>query len=118
MSLLPLFQDQLSIHDNVVVKVSSPTCGPCKVMQPFFDKLSSDYPAFYYMNAEISDDDPDLSNYIKSTLNVTTVPTFIVLNKGKEVTRLVGAKPYSQLVEGLGLDPTYNQPIKNDQTSS
>lgn len=118
MSLLPLVQDQISKQDKVAIKFSSPTCGPCKVMQPFFDKLSNDYPDFYYMNLEISDEDTDLSDYVKSTYSITTVPTFIVLDKGKEVSRVVGAKPYSQLVQGLGLDSTLSEPIKDDQVTT
>lgn len=104
MSLLPTLQDKLSNLEDIVIKISSPTCGPCKVMQPFFDKLSNDYPNYHYISLEISDKDIELSDYLKSTYNVTTVPTFIVFNKGKEVSRVIGAKPYSQLVQSLKLE--------------
>lgn len=117
MSILNFFKQQVDNNETVVIKVSSPTCGPCKVMQPMFDKLSSDYPSNYYVNLESNEDDPELSDYIKNELKVSTVPTFIVLHKGVEINRVVGAKPYSQLVHSLALDPNDGKAIINDQTS-
>jgi thioredoxin len=72
-------------------------CGPCKVMAPSVDKLAADYIG----KALIAKLNTDESQKTSMSFNVRGIPTSIVFDGGKEITRQTGAVPYAALAAML-----------------
>ena len=63
-------------------------CGPCKLMNPILDEVEKEYPNLTITRIDI-DSDKDMVEQYK----IQSVPTYIILKDGKEVDRIIGAKP-------------------------
>jgi len=63
-------------------------CGPCKLMNPILDEVEKENPDLTITRIDI-DSDKDMVEQYK----IQSVPTYIILKDGKEVDRIIGAKP-------------------------
>lgn len=61
-------------------------CGPCRMMTPVLEKVAAEVKA----KAKICKLDIEAAQHIASQYQVTSIPTLILYNNGKEVGRLVG----------------------------
>ena len=94
----------IETNDRVVLKVSTPTCGPCKQIKPVYARIAEavDYPL---IEVEISGtSDPDLLMYIKKELSVTAVPAFRVFLDGEVVNSFGGVLSEEKLMEQFGIE--------------
>lgn len=68
---------------NYVAMFSAPWCAPCRAMYPILKKMRADgYIVYFYDVTKFED--------IDAQYDVNSVPTFIIFDKGKEVTRNIG----------------------------
>tara|TARA_R110001592_G_scaffold151302_1_gene377715 strand:+ start:1249 stop:1497 length:249 start_codon:yes stop_codon:yes gene_type:complete len=66
-----------------ILYFSAPWCGPCKVLGPTMQKLSSELPI---TKINVDEDNTQSAKY-----GIRNVPTMILIDKtGKEINRLVG----------------------------
>ena len=63
-------------------------CGPCKLMNPILDEVEKQYPDLTITRVDIDSDKAMAAQY-----HIQSVPTYIILKDGKEVDRIIGAKP-------------------------
>jgi len=80
----------------VIVDVWAPWCGPCRIIGPIIDELSSEYEGkatFGKLNAD--------ENNKQNEFRVTGIPTILFLLDGIEVDRVVGAVPKNILVNKI-----------------
>jgi thioredoxin 1 len=63
-------------------------CGPCKLMNPILDEVEKENPDLTITRIDIDSDKDMVEQY-----NIQSVPTYIILKDGKEVDRIIGAKP-------------------------
>ncbi|NBO22652.1 thioredoxin [bacterium] len=84
-------------NNLVVLYITAPWCGPCKLLSPTMDKLSIDFGTSVHIAKMDADENMD---YVKS-LNVRNVPTLIFYHNGQEVERSTGNRTRSQLEETL-----------------
>lgn len=63
-------------------------CGPCKLMNPILDEVEKENPSLTITRVDI-DSDKDMAEQYK----IQSVPTYVILKDGKEVDRIIGAKP-------------------------
>lgn len=82
------------IKDKVVVDFFATWCGPCKMLGPVFEELSTEINDIKFIKVDI-DEHEDLCRKYK----VMSVPTLIVFDKGKEVKRNIGFIPKDRLKE-------------------
>ena len=82
------------IKDKVVVDFFATWCGPCKMLGPVFEELSTEINDIKFIKVDI-DEHEDLCRKYK----VMSVPTLIVVDKGKEVKRNIGFIPKDKLKE-------------------
>jgi thioredoxin 1 len=72
----------------VLVDFSAEWCGPCRMLAPVLEKVSKELQGV----ATIAKLDIDNAQKIAASFRVTSVPTLILFEDGKEVDRLVGLR--------------------------
>lgn len=82
------------IKDKVVVDFFATWCGPCKMLGPVFEELSTEINDIKFVKVDI-DEHEDLCRKYK----VMSVPTLIVFDNGKEMKRNIGFIPKDKLKE-------------------
>lgn len=70
-------------------------CGPCKMLTPHLETVAVELKG----QASIVKVDVDQAQRIASTLQVTSIPTLILFNNGKEVDRIVGVRSSKDIKE-------------------
>ncbi len=106
--------------ETVLLDFSSPTCGPCQQMRPTIHQLKE---RGYPVREVDTSKNPALAN----RYNITHVPAFVVLVRGQEFARLVGATSYVQLErmlqkagiqpDRLGTQATVPGPVSNSMAT-
>lgn len=81
----------------VLVDFSATWCGPCKVLGPVVEEIADDFEG----RLKVVKVDIDSAQETASRLGITSVPTLMVFNKGKEVGRTYGAQPKETIVKQL-----------------
>lgn len=67
---------------NLIVDFSATWCGPCRMMEPILEELSSKIKIFKV--------DIDELEVLTRKLGIMSVPTMIIYKDGKEVKKVVG----------------------------
>lgn len=63
-------------------------CGPCRTVKPILADLAREYPMVQFSEVDC-DADPDVAQ----AANVRSMPTLVLTRDGREVGRIVGARP-------------------------
>lgn len=92
MSNLKYLNDQ-NFDENVangvcLIDFFADWCGPCKMITPIVEELSSEYQG----KVLIAKVDVDNAQSVSSKYGITSIPTVIVLKNGKEINRIVGVR--------------------------
>ena len=77
---------KISSGKKIIVEFWAEWCGPCKMMKPVFEKVSTENETeveMYTMNV-------DLNKEISSTLGIRSIPTVKIFNDGNVVDTRVG----------------------------
>lgn len=78
-------------------------CNPCKRVKPIVEELNREL-----TNARFQIIDVDDNFELARTFNVNSIPTFILLDEGKEINRTTGAQTREQL------EAFINEPIQEN----
>jgi thioredoxin 1 len=81
----------------VLVDFFATWCGPCKMMQPILEQVSSQLGD----QVRIVKIDVDRNQQLASQLNVSSVPTLAIFKNGEIVWRQAGVQPANVLSEKL-----------------
>lgn len=71
----------------VLVDFWAPWCGPCRMMAPALDSLSTDYDG----RAKVAKLDTDENEALAARYGVQALPTLLVFKQGEVHSRVVGA---------------------------
>ena len=77
----------------VVVDLWAPWCGPCRFVSPILEELTREYAGRLKVVKVNVDDNP----VTQQRYQAFSIPTLVVLKGGRQVDRIVGAMPKSQL---------------------
>lgn len=77
----------------VLVDVWAPWCGPCRAVAPVVEQLSRDFAG----RLKVAKVNADVAPGVSARHSVTSIPTFLIYNGGRETARTVGAPPGQQL---------------------
>jgi thioredoxin 1 len=83
----------------VLVDFWAEWCGPCKVIAPILDEISSEQAG----KIEIAKLNIDENLEVTRRYNVMSIPTLILFNDGEPALRVVGARGKTQLLRELEL---------------
>jgi thioredoxin 1 len=89
------FDKTLTLHNVLVVDFWATWCRPCKMFSPILEEISKEN------NIWIAKIDVDQNPIQASKYNIISVPTTIIFENGKEVKKILGAKPKHQMIEEL-----------------
>ncbi len=64
-------------------------CGPCQVMKPIFKEVEKEYEG----RVEFKQIDVEAEGALAQEFGVMSIPTFVIIKEGKEVSRKLGAMP-------------------------
>jgi thioredoxin 2 len=72
-------------------------CGPCRMIAPVIEELGREMEG----RVRIAKMDVDKNPLTASRFNVRTIPTLLVLKAGREIDRIIGVQPKSEIVKRL-----------------
>ena len=84
--------DKLSKSDAVVVDFFAEWCMPCLMMAPVIDEVAAKLKNVKFTKVNVDD-----YSVLSQKFGVMSIPTMVVLKKGKEVGRWVGASSAEEL---------------------
>ena len=87
----------LSKECNKLICFSAKWCGPCKTLKPKLESLSLQDK---YNGIEFYTVDVDKSEELCTTLDITSLPTILILKTAFEYKRIVGSN-YQQILDDL-----------------
>ncbi len=81
---------EMVLESNVPVLVDfwAEWCGPCRMVAPILEKLQKEFEG----KISIVKIDLDANSNFSGIYGIQSIPTLIVFNNGKEVSRIVGAQ--------------------------
>ena len=90
-------QEVLQSDLPVIVDFWASWCGPCKMLAPVFEEISSEYEGKLKFAKISTEESPEIAGQNA----VSGIPCLIVFNKGKEADRIIGFAPKPQLKEKI-----------------
>ncbi|XP_051149521.1 thioredoxin H2-like [Andrographis paniculata] len=81
------FEASKQSNKLVVVDFTASWCGPCQYIQPAVNEFAETYRDVEFIKIDVD----ELEDVAKQ-FGVEAMPTFVLIKKGKEVDRVVGAK--------------------------
>lgn len=88
-------EEVLNVQGRVLVDFYTDCCSPCRAMLPVLDDLSREY------NVKKVNASTDEGALLACEHNITSVPSFLIFENGKEIKRLVGLQPKPKLLAAL-----------------
>jgi len=75
----------------------APWCGPCRMIAPIIEQLATEMAGRVRVGKLNVDENPLTAD----RFNVRGIPALLVLKEGREIDRIVGVQPKSEIVRRL-----------------
>lgn len=92
------FKDEvLENAGKVLVDFWAPWCGPCRMQTPILEKLAQDPE----IKTKIVKINTDTNPETAQRFAISSIPTLILFDNGKEIDRMIGVQPETALKKKL-----------------
>ncbi|MCX8123579.1 MAG: thioredoxin [Spirochaetes bacterium] len=92
------FSSEVLEHNGkVLVDFWAPWCGPCRMQTPILEKLSQDPEIKTKIVKVNTDNNPETAQ----RYGISSIPTLILFENGKEIDRMIGVQPENVLKKKL-----------------
>ena len=91
------FEQTMKSYPLVVVDCWGAWCAPCRAIAPIVDQLAKDYTGKVVFGKLNVDENPETAQ----RFGIMAIPTLLVMKDSKEVDRIVGVLPKSELEEKI-----------------
>ena len=81
----------------VLVDFWATWCGPCRMIAPIVEELSSEYEG----KAKVCKLDVDTAQKTAAEFGIRSIPTLLIFKEGKVADQFIGAVPKQQITEKL-----------------
>ena len=71
-------------------------CGPCKMIAPYVEEVAQER-----MDVTVGKIDVDMEPQLAAKFGITSIPTLVVMENGKEITRALGYRPKQDILKIL-----------------
>lgn len=87
------FEKEVIQHQgSVVLDFNAKWCVPCNMVGPIFEEIATDYKDVKFAKVDVDDAQATCED-----LGIRSIPAFLVMKDGKEVSRVVGAQSRAAL---------------------
>jgi thioredoxin 1 len=92
------FEEEVEKHGGLtIVDFWATWCGPCRMIAPILDQLSTEYEG----KVKVTKLDVDANIKTGSRFNVRSIPTLLFFKDGKVVDQIIGAVPKTHIESKL-----------------
>lgn len=91
------FNDIVNKNTLTLIDFWASWCGPCRVLAPTIEELAKDYAGRVLVGKLNVDENPTTAERFQ----VFSIPTVLIMKKGKEVDRIVGCVPKDNIEAAL-----------------
>jgi len=91
------FNESVHKFPLLIVDFWAAWCGPCRMVSPVIDQLSTELAGKAVFGKLNVDDNTNTSN----VLGIQSIPTIVVFKNGQAVDRIIGAMTKSQLISKI-----------------
>ncbi|MBQ7108365.1 MAG: thioredoxin [Clostridia bacterium] len=90
------FEEIKNSEKRVLIDFYADWCGPCKMIAPIIEEIAEENPQYVVGKVNV-DDCPELA--VK--FGVSTIPNLVVLENGKVLNQIAGARPKAAILKML-----------------
>ena len=90
-------KEVLQSDKRVLVDFNAEWCGPCKMMKPVLEEISTSNNDIKIVSINVDDEDELASKY-----NISSIPCLVLIENGKEINRSIGLISRSDLDSFIG----------------
>lgn len=87
-------EEAVKSEKKVLLDFWAAWCGPCQMLLPIIEELSEELQEVKVCKINV-DEEPELAE----KYGVMTIPTLIVMENGKEVSKSIGVRPKSEIIK-------------------
>jgi thioredoxin 1 len=91
------FNEIVNKHSLALIDCWAPWCGPCQAVGPTIKELANDYEGRVLIGKLDVDENPQITEQFR----IYSIPTMLIMKNGKEIDRIVGSCPKSQIASIL-----------------
>ena len=90
------FEEIKNSEKRVLIDFYADWCGPCKMIAPLIEEIAEENPQYVVGKINV-DDCPELA----IEFGVSTIPNLVVLENGKVLNQIAGARPKASILKML-----------------
>jgi len=90
-------KEVLQSDKRVLVDFNAEWCGPCKMMKPVLEEISTSNNEIKIVSINVDNEDELASKY-----NISSIPCLVLIENGEEINRSIGLISRSELDSFIG----------------